>query len=88
MKKILYCVATFSIAITMSACNRSAIDTTWKYDKAIIYLPNGSIVEGEVESWRDYEDGDQIQVTIDGITYLVHSENIVLMKENKYDYKN
>lgn len=36
-------------------------------------------VEGKVESWRDYEDGDQIQVTIDGVTYLVHASDAVLM---------
>ncbi len=34
-----------------------------------------------VSSWKDYEDGDQIQVVIDGTTYLVHSSNIVLMNE-------
>ena len=34
--------------------------------------------KGAVQSWTDYEDGDQIQVKIDGITYLVHSSNIAL----------
>lgn len=29
----------------------------------------------------NYDDGDQIQVKIDGTTYLVHSVNIVLIKE-------
>lgn len=44
-------------------------------------MPDGSVVSGKVSSWRDYEDGDQIQVVIDGVTYLVHSSNIVLMNE-------
>ena len=39
------------------------------------------IISGTVSSWKDYEDGDQIQVVIDGTTYLVHSSNIVLMNE-------
>ena len=39
------------------------------------------IVEGKVASWTDFEDGDQIQVKIDGKTYLVHSANIVLISE-------
>ncbi len=47
------------------------------------FEPNGEIIEGEVDSWRDYEDGDQIQVIIDGVTYLVHAANTVLMTENK-----
>lgn len=38
-------------------------------------------VAGKIESWKDYDDGDQIQVKIDGTTYLVHSVNIVLIKE-------
>ena len=51
------------------------------YKSAIINLPNGEIIEGKVESWRDYEDGDQIQVTVDGVTYLVHAADAVLMTE-------
>ena len=39
-------------------------------------LPPGS-QPGKVESWCDYE-GDQLQVVIDGVTYLVHSSNIVM----------
>lgn len=57
------------------------IDTTFSYDNAILALPDGSVVSGKIESWKDYDDGDQIQVKIDGTTYLVHSVNIVLIKE-------
>lgn len=39
------------------------------------------VVSGKIESWKDYDDGDQIQVKIDGTTYLVHSANIALIKE-------
>lgn len=83
MKKIL---ATFLITLLMvialtSCGNKQIIDLTYGFDKAIISLPNGDVVEGEVQSWTDYEDGDQIQVKIDGVVYLVHSTNIVLIKE-------
>lgn len=50
-------------------------------DYAILALPDGSIVSGKIDSWKDYDDGDQIQVKIDGTTYLVHSANIALIKE-------
>lgn len=66
-------------AIYLTSCNKQIIDVTYAFDKAIISLPNGELVEGKVDSWRDY-DADQIQVKIDGTTYLVHSENIVLIK--------
>jgi len=61
--------------------NRQIFDTTYRFEKAIISLPDGTVVSGKVDSWRDYEDGDQIQVKIDGTTYLVHSSNIVLIND-------
>ena len=64
-----------------TGCNRQVIDTTFSYDNAILALPDGSVISGKIESWKDYDDGDQIQVKIDGTTYLVHSVNIVLIKE-------
>ena len=67
---------------TLSGCNKQIFDTTYKFDKAIISLPNGDGVEGKVDSWTDYKDGDQIQVKINGVTYLVHSSDIVLIKGN------
>jgi choloylglycine hydrolase len=39
------------------------------------------IVEGKVESWTDYTDSDQIQVKVNGKIYLVHSNNVVLIKD-------
>lgn len=50
-------------------------------DKLRARYPDGSVISGKIESWKDYDDGDQIQVKIDGTTYLVHSVNIVLIKE-------
>ena len=74
--------ATLLIAGTLSGCgNRQIFDTTYTFDKAVLNMPDGSIISGKVSSWKDYEDGDQIQVVIDGVTYLVHSSNIVLMNE-------
>ena len=67
--------------LLLTGCNYQMIDTTYKFDRAIISLPNGEVVEGKVESWMDYEDGDQIQVKINGKTYLGHSEDIVLIKD-------
>ena len=38
-------------------------------------------MRGEVESWTDYDGSDQIQVKVNGKTYLVHSENVALIKD-------
>lgn len=57
--------------------NRTLIDTKFYYDYAIVRLANGDVIEGKVDSWRDYE-GEQLQLTIDGETWLVHSANVSL----------
>ena len=70
------------VAVSLAGCgNKQLIDTTFSFERAIIQLPNGEVVDGKVSSWKDYEDGDQIQVKINGVTYLVHSSNIVLISE-------
>ena len=81
-KKLLLVMAiTIGVCILITGCNRQIVDTTLTFDKAIISLPNGEIVEGKVTSWKDYADGDQIQVKINGKTYLVHSSNVALINE-------
>jgi hypothetical protein len=82
MKKIiavlLAIIAILSVTL-LSGCNKQIMDLTYSYEYAIIGLPNGEVVEGKVSSWTDYEDGDQLQVKINGKTYLVHSSNVVLI---------
>lgn len=81
-KKIIAIIVAIMLSVgILCGCNKTLFDTTYHFDRAIIQLPDGTIVDGKVESWTDYEDGDQIQVKIDGKTYLVHSSNIVLMDE-------
>ena len=70
-----------SLATLTVGCNKQMVDLTYSYEYAIIALPNGEVVEGKVSSWTDFEDGDQIQVKINGKTYLVHSSNIVLISD-------
>lgn len=81
MKKILVAIMAIVLAATIAGCNRQIIDTTYAYDRAILRLPDGTVIEGKVQSWRDYEDGDQIQVKIDGVTYLVDCMNVALISE-------
>ena len=81
-KLIVLSILSILVIGTLVGCgNKTLIDTTYTFDKAIIQLQNGEIIEGKVQSWRDYSDGDQIQVTIDGTTYLVHSNNVTLISE-------
>ncbi len=82
MKKVLCLVCALAMTMALSACgNKQFLDTTYTFSKAIISLPDGTVVEGQVSSWKDYEDGDQLQVVIDGTTYLLHASNVVLISE-------
>ena len=63
----------------LTGCNKQIMDLTYSYERAILQLPDGTVIDGKVQSWTDYEDGDQIQVKINGKQYLIHSDNIVLI---------
>lgn len=82
MKKIIGIILLLGMLITLFAgCNYTIIDTAYSFTKAYVSLPNGEVIEGKVESWKDFVDGDQLQVKIDGKVYLTHSINVVLVKE-------
>lgn len=82
MKKYILLAALLIVStLALSACNKSLLDTTYKFDRAIVKLADGSTVTGKVQAWTDYEDGDQIQVKIDNVTYLVHSTDVTLISE-------
>lgn len=75
--KLIFPIA-FLVA-TLTACNYQFMDTTYDYNYAYILLPNGECVEGKVDSWLDYADGDQLQIVIDGVTYLTDTTRAVLV---------
>lgn len=87
MKKKLLLLCSAATVLIGGCCalsgfgNRAAWDTTYTFDRAIIKLQNGEVIEGKVQKWQDYENSDQLQVKIDGKTYLVHSMNITLIAE-------
>lgn len=47
---------------------------------AMIKLPDGSIVEGIVENCIWWSEG-KCEITIDSVTYTVHPNNLVIIKE-------
>ena len=83
MKKFITIVLVTSAVLALAGCNAQIIDTTLAFDKAIIRLPDGTVVEGKVTSWTDFQDGDQIQIKMNGKTYLTHISNAVLIREHK-----
>lgn len=81
-KRALVLISAAALAVfTLIGCNKDIIDTVYTFDYAIIKLPNGEIIEGEIDKWTDYEDENQIQVTIDGKVYLTSILNCTLIQK-------
>lgn len=83
-KKIVTLLLGLTLTIsTLTGCgNKDVWDTVYTFDYAIIKLPNGEIVEGKVQSWCDYE-GEQLQVKINGETYLTCTQSCTLIADYK-----
>lgn len=64
----------------LAGCNMMIVDTVYKYDYAYILLPDGTCVQGKVDKWTDYADGDQLQIVIEGVTYLTDTTRAVLVQ--------
>lgn len=81
MKKTLLILVTILLvcSLALCGCNRAiGPDLTQTFRWGIIQLGNGELIEGTVESWRDFENSDVVQVKINGITYLTHYSNVIL----------
>lgn len=84
MKKFI--IAAILSVFLLTGCseyyNVTLIDTTYKFDKAIITISNEQTIEVSVKSWLDFENSDTVQiVATDGTVYLTHYTNVVLIKE-------
>lgn len=81
MKTLVKLIAASALCVALlSGCNKQLIDTTYTFNRAIVRLPDGTVIEGKLDSWKDY-DSDQLQVKINDTVYLVHSNNVVLIKD-------
>lgn len=81
MKKLLALLVSVLLLLTLLGCNQQLIDITYKFDRAMIKMPDGTVVSGRVSSWKDYEDSDAIQVVIDGVSYYTFLGNVVLIND-------
>jgi hypothetical protein len=79
MKIFIVSFISIIMVFVLSACNAQLIDTTYYYKTAQVKLPDGTVVTGKVNSWKDYDDSDAVQVVIDGVTYYTFLGNVVLI---------
>lgn len=65
------------IAVCLTACNKTIIDTKYKFEKAHIRI-NDEWFDVNVSKWNDY-DGEQIQLILtDGSVIVIHSRDCIL----------
>lgn len=86
MKKFMCVILVIVFLISATATtyawgNQAWFDTTYSFDRVQIAMPDGSVVEGRVQSWKDYENSDVVQVKVDGRVYLTHYMNVVLISD-------
>lgn len=81
MKKIIAIILAVLMLVSFAGCgNYDLVDTVYSYDKAILELANGEVIEVDVKKWSDYE-GEQIQIIAeDGTVYLTSSLRCDLIK--------
>ncbi len=72
LKRIVTVITLTATAATVSACNRSIIDTKFGLDTALV-VGDDTAITFDVQEWRDYE-GEQYQLrTTDGLIVLTAS---------------
>ncbi|MBF8970765.1 hypothetical protein [Streptococcus sp. NLN76] len=71
------------ILVGLSACgNKDIFGSEYTFDTAQIRMPNGDLIEGEVEQWAHDSDNDNIRVTFkNGKSYYTSSVNVVLFNK-------
>lgn len=70
------------ILISLTGCgNRDIIHSNNTYNKAIIKMPDGIILELEIDTWSNLTDGRMRITDKNGTIYSVSAVNCVLIKE-------
>ena len=85
-KAIITIIITLLLVVSLAGCNYRGydfVDTNYHFNRAIIEIPGGEIIEVEVAKWAD-AGGEQLTITDKaGNRYLVHTENCVLIEDGE-----
>jgi len=85
MRKVIAAILVLLVALALIGCNYSGYDfydTHYHFNRAMISMPDGTILNVQIAKWSDAE-GEQLTITAkDGTRYLVSSYNCVLIEDN------
>lgn len=79
MKKIMCLLSMLFLLVGCQDNKKYDLFDTQGYNYAIIKLPTGEIIEGDIQYWRDFSDGDQLEVKVNDVIYLTSSYNCILI---------
>lgn len=79
MKKLVAIIFMLVAILCFTSCgNQQIFDTNYTFTKAYVKIGE-EWCDLEIKTWRDYEDGEQLQLKLqDGTVLLVHSANCIL----------
>lgn len=81
MKKKLLVLGLLCGTLLAGCGNQDIVDINKTFNRAIIQLANGEVVDVKVKQWGDY-DGEQLQIIAeDGTVYLTSSFRCDLIRE-------
>ena len=81
---IICCIAFSGKIITSCSDNATNFLDEFKFNYAYISLPNGQYIQGYIERLIIDQYSNQMQVTIDGLTYLTDTTRCVLITNKPY----
>lgn len=90
MKKFLLVLLVVNV-LSLTGCwgNRDIFDdvtpssNTWTY--AEVQMPDGTVKEGVIKSWADYDSGDAIKIIFVDGTEIITSYNKAVLSKRKVD---
>ena len=79
-KRLLLLAILLVVPLLASCGNKDILGLEYTFEYASVKLPDGTIIDGQVETWARADKTDSIRVTFkDGKgTYFTHATNVVL----------
>ena len=78
---LVVCLMMFAGCETKSGNRITGGKDVQTFTHCIVKLGDEVVVNGAVTQWRDYSNGDEVQVLVGGKYYLTHYSNVVLIAD-------
>lgn len=82
LKKLLI-IALMATPFLVACGNKDILGTTYTFKHAMIKLPDGTLIKGDVDMWARQDSTDTIRITFKDSkgTYLIHASDCTLYND-------